>query len=423
MARFVAAPTDMGEATVAAGARVSLEVEESETTFRKMVETEFGLVASEGMQARIQISKLIDVWHASRERNSAKNAEATAARIEGRTRELPAQTFVTARRQYQELHGKFEDENFPSKECIQMKIEQLEDGELRTDSFTELVSVKEAGDECAEDSILFDVGNRKVALRTSRAKIRVRAPSTSEELRLRVQLMRIQFEVTRSKFLDRLVFSKYEPAIWERYVSFLLGPRVCGYTAHAGTKLRWEDLLSYDFAMRKHATDFVNDGKGGFTDGLTLAMGDGDLRSTFFTLPLAVSGKRTQSSKSDDNDEPAAKLRKEIGQLKSAINRLQNSQGKGGNKGSRQQDSGGPNQAGKQSPASSSGDTGIQELNRYKRSEQLKFKTEGPNSTALCTFFQRNACTRSNCRFAHICWRCHKPGHGIVDCTAPAKKK
>ena len=142
------------------------------------------------MAARIQISKLIDVWHASRERDSAKNAEATSARLEGRMRELPAQTFVTARRPYQEHHGKFEDENFPSKECLQMKIEQLEDGELRTDSLTKLVSVKEAGDECSEDGILFDVGNRKVALRTSRAKIRVRALSTSEELRTRMQLVR-----------------------------------------------------------------------------------------------------------------------------------------------------------------------------------------------------------------------------------------
>ena len=99
-----------------------------------------------------------------------------------------------------------------------MKIEQLEDGELRTDSLTELVSVKEAGDECSEDSILFDVGNRKVALRTSRAKLRVRALSTSEELRTRMPPMKILFEVTKSKFADRLVFSKHEQAIWDRYV-------------------------------------------------------------------------------------------------------------------------------------------------------------------------------------------------------------
>ena len=219
------------------------------------------------------------------------------------------------------------------------------------------------------------------------------------------------------------MFSKYEKAVWDRYVSFLLGPRVLGYTAHAGTKLRWEDLLSYDFALRKHATDHVNDGKGGFTEGLTLAMTDGDLSSTFFALPLAVSGKRSQSSKNDDSDEPAAKLRKEIGQLKTLVGRLQNSQGKGEGKGSRRTKSSGSDQAGKQQAPGPAGGSANQELLRYKETEQLKYKTEGPNSKPLCQFFQRNACTRGNCRFVHICWRCHKLGHGIVDCTAPARKK
>ena len=130
-----------------------------------------------------------------------------------------------------------------------------------------------------------------------------------------------------------------------------------------------------------------------------------------------------QSSKSDDSGEPAANLRKEISQLKTVVNRLQSRQGNGENKGSRRSDSGGSSQVEKQQPASSSGDPAIQELTRFKKTEQLKFKTEGPNPKALCTFFQRNACTRNNCRFAHLCWRCHKPGHGIVDCTAPAKKK
>ena len=399
-------------------------IEESETSFRKMVETEIGLVASEGMAARIQIAKLIDVWHASRERNHAKNAEATTARIDGRQRELLAQTFVSARRLYQERHGKFEDEHFPSRECLQMKIEQLEDGELRTESLTELVSVKEVGDECSEDSILFDVGNRKVALRTSRAKIRVRAPATTEELRMRVQLMKIQFEVTRGKFADRLVFAKYDQTIWGRYISFILGPRVAGYSAHAGTKIRWEDLLSYDFALRKFATDHVNDGHGGFTEGLGLAMKDGDLQSTFFFLPQAVSGKRGQSAKNGDGEEPPSKLRREISQLKSLVVRLQNSQGKGDSKGQRKgARPSGADQAHKPTAPGQAETSSNHDLNRYKETEQLKFRTEGPNAKQLCQFFQRNGCTRTNCRFVHICWRCHKKGHGIVDCTMPPKHK
>ena len=178
-----------------------------------------------------------------------------------------------------------------------------------------------------------------------------------------------------------------------------------------------------DFALRKHATDHVNDGLGGFTVGVVSAMKDGDLRSTFFTLPLAVSGKRSQSSRNDDNDEPAAKLRKEVAQLKTLVGRLQRGPSKGDGKGSRQTKSSSSDQSNKQQAPGSAGYSAPQELLRFKETEQLKFKSEGPNPKPLCTFFQRNACPRGNCRFVHVCWRCPKPGHGIVDCTAPAKKK
>ena len=74
-------------------------IEESEGKCREMLESEFGLKASEEMASRVQTSCLIDAWHAVRERNTARNADATAARIEGRSRELLPHIFVSVRRQ------------------------------------------------------------------------------------------------------------------------------------------------------------------------------------------------------------------------------------------------------------------------------------------------------------------------------------
>ena len=254
-------------------------IEESESKFREMIKVEMGLCSDDGMPARVQISKLIDLWHAARERNAARNAEATAARVEGRPRELSVHTYVSVRRQYQESHGKFEDVNFPSKEYVQGKIEQLEEGEIKTESLTEVVSVKEAGDECADEGLMFDMGSRKVAIKTTKSRVRVRPLSTTEELRMRLNLMKIQFEIAKSKHPDRLLFDKYDPMLWERFVAYLLGPKIAGYSAHSGTSLRWEDLLAYEFAMRRAATEAVNDGVSGFAVGLTNAMKDGDLIS------------------------------------------------------------------------------------------------------------------------------------------------
>ena len=395
-------------------------IEETEAKFREMLEKEFGMVSSEGMAARVQTSRLIDIWHAARERNAARNAEATAARIEGRQRELPAQTFVSVRRQFQELNGKYDDENFPSKEYIQNKIEQLEEGEIKTESLTEVVSVKEAGEECAEDSIMFDVGSRK-GVKATKAKIRVRPPTTTEELRMRIQLMKVQFEIVRNKHPDRLVFAKYDPMAWDRFLSYLLGSKVAGYSAHSGTTLRWEDLLAYEYALRKFATEYVNDGTGGFTEGLMIALKDGDLKSTYFTLPLTVSGKRGSASGKSSAEELAQKIvRHEFNQLKSLITKLGANKSKSDGKAQR-----------KENPSSSGGDFNRREatdesanasaLTELKKKESLRFRTEGPNGKMICQFFQRNACTRGNCKFVHICWRCHKPGHGIVDCPAPPK--
>ena len=99
-----------------------------------MLASEFGMAATDGMAIRVQVSRLIDVWHAARERNAARNAEATAARIEGRHREIPPQTFVSVRRQYQQSHGKLEDKGSFSKEFIQNKVVKIGEGELKAKS-------------------------------------------------------------------------------------------------------------------------------------------------------------------------------------------------------------------------------------------------------------------------------------------------
>ena len=108
---------------------------------------------------------------------------------------------------------------------------------------------------------------------------------------MRIWLMKVQFEIVKGKHPDRQAFAGYDASVWERHLAFLLGPKAAGYPANGSTALRWEDLLAYEYALRKTATDQVNDEAANFTEALLAAMTDGDLRSTHFTLPLTVSGK------------------------------------------------------------------------------------------------------------------------------------
>ena len=74
--------------------------------------------------------------------------------------------------------------------------------------------------------------------------------------------------------------------------------------------------------------------------------------------------------------------------------------------------------------SSKEGGSNFEKLAAFKRNENLRYKTEGPNGKQIGQFYQRHACTRGNdCRYAHVCWRCHKPGHAILECTTPPKSK
>ena len=143
-------------------------------------------------------------------------------------------------------------------------------------------------------------------------------------------------------------------------------------------------------------------------------------------MPLTVSGKRGQSSGSNSADEPMHKvLRQEINGLKSLIHKMTAHKGKADGKGKGQSKSiGNSTVEAHSATASGSGSASSHnDLKEFKDKEILRFKTDGQNGKAICQFFQRRACTRKSCKFAHVCWRCHKPEHGIVDCSSPPRFK
>ena len=49
--------------------------------------------------------------------------------------------------------------------------------------------------------------------------------------------------------------------------------------------------------------------------------------------------------------------------------------------------------------------------------------TTGAASSDFCRLFNRGKCTRSDCRYKHSCFRCHRHGHAEVDCTAKIPSK
>ncbi len=404
------------------------DLEATKEDFRETLKTALGLDPADGFETKLLVSKLIGLWAAAQKRVSAKDTEEAAARAEGRTRVLPVQTYTAMRRAYELIHGKIDDLEFPCRSWMQARFEQLEDNDYRAESLTEVVSVQEAGDENVETGLLFNPSSG--TMRAAAARVRVPPPSDSEGFRHRYRLMQVHWELVKARFPDRRCFAGFESDIWGIIANYLLGPKIAGYRAPGGVGLRWSDLLGYEFEIRRKAIERLTDGTHTLTDALRSTYRDPEIKGTHFTLQLVAAGKRESGASSSTTDEGGNKrLKTELAAVKKQLAALQQPITQGG-KGKRDQDWG--RAAGwNDPPLRGGGDKGgkgggqlkdaAARLKKVKSTEVLKLKTDGPNGKPICHFFQRGHCMKGDsCPYPHICYRCHKPGHTILDGTCRA---
>ena len=72
------------------------------------------------------------------------------------------------------------------------------------------------------------------------------------------KMTRVHWQVTQLKCSERELLAGYSDSMWDQHVNRLLSPRVGGYTSAAGVGLSWNDLLEYDFRVRKEALQQVS---------------------------------------------------------------------------------------------------------------------------------------------------------------------
>ena len=75
-----------------------VKIETEGPNFRDTLSKDVGLSPDDGMQIRAAISTMIGAWQAARQRNTAQDAEATAARLEGRQHDMPPTTGLAMQR-------------------------------------------------------------------------------------------------------------------------------------------------------------------------------------------------------------------------------------------------------------------------------------------------------------------------------------
>ncbi len=383
-------------------------IESTDEGFRKMVRDDLGLDPADGMETRVNVAMLVESWNAARDRiKRAADADAEA-RAEGRPRELPKSANVSLRKTFENLHGERKDSLFPSAGYLSWRLEQLEEGDYRAESLSEVVSVEAAGDDAEDVGLTF---SKTGTLRVRRGKTRVPMPSTPEELRRYYKVMAAHWEVVRLKHPDRHFLQELTRDDWERMLDYLLGEEVMEFKGAKGAHFEWEDLLAYELELRRWAIKKVTEGKLTLREGLHAAIGDNELRTKFFLTPLALTRAPRRRSRSRSPRKPKEPQNKGA----------KGSKGRGKKAGS----------SGDGKPGKGGGDAGSAgrtAMNRARKKEWLRFKLDGKDGQMLCIRYNQGYCGDAKCRYAHACMRCGQ-AHGLFNengecmCKAEPTKK
>ena len=225
-------------------------------------------------------------------------------------------------------HGKRTDDEFPSKDNLQVRSEQAVEEEVRAESLNQVTSVADTGEEPADTGLMFSVGIPKVTLRTASGRVRVPAPTNTEQLRHRYRLVQIQLEIVSKRHAERAWFQNYDPNVWNTVLNRLLGPQIPGHEAHGGTRLRWEDYLAFEHKIWSKAAEGTNEGEGSFTVLWLRALRDAELKATHFILPLTVSRKRSSSRPAREEVSASKRLPQETRDLTRKVNQIEGGKGK-----------------------------------------------------------------------------------------------
>ncbi len=352
---------------------------------------------------RVRASRVINAWRASRERIKKQTELDAEARAEGRAREMPRPTQISLRKAYEEIHGEVDDSEFPASSYNNDRMTQIEEGEFRAEALSQVISFEEAREEAGDLSDMNLTLTKSSTVKLTRARLKVPMPRDPEELRARYRTMQLHWELMKMKHADREIFKHLSDKTWAKILEYLLGPKVWKYRSNKGVGLTWEDLLTYEFEIRKRAMRRVTSHGETIDEALKEAMNNDELRSLHFTLALVTSGSKAKEGRArsrtpkrdarekDNWNEPKGKG-KGKGKDKSHAGK-----GKGKDKGSLT-----PEQW-----------NAVQLYNELKKTGQVNYKHGKWNK---CVRYNKLICQLGDqCPNAHVCMRCGEK-HPLPHC-------
>eukprot|EP00435_Cladocopium_sp_Y103_P032375 s1714_g8.t1 len=283
------------------------------------------------------------------------------------TKPIPTGDYINLRNAFMKVHGKVEDKVTPSKEYMEKKLQELENGEFRAELLSEVVSKDEV-----DPDTMVPVFDSKGTLSVKKGSSSVSLPTGPEQLRRRLSVMLNCILMLSLKHTNREEIQDMTRDVMERYKDYILGDYVWGLSSTdlQGNQIQsppWSLILSYEHAVRKRAYSLMITDRLKIGAALEAAWKCPVTKERHFITPLALYAKRSHPPANWGDWNPKGK-----GKSNKGTSNKGKSKGKG---------------------AASS-----------------------PDGAKICFRFNQGKCSYQKCKFAHICNRCFNKGHNALNC-------
>lgn len=338
---------------------------------------EANLAPEEGRARRVLIARVVDSWQTICKRVTDKDAVESDQKARNVPTTMSRQAHIVLRNRFEKDWGKTEDKAFPSNSMIERRFEEIEEGDLKADLLTQISSAEET----LEDTAMA-ILDKDGVLRLRKAQASVPLPTTSEQLRLRMRLLSISFQLASYRHGSKPWLAGYDMNIWQRHVDYILGEDIYSFKdPGSGISPTWTTVLSYEHRIRHEAFKAIMSTGKPLDEALETARRDSSLKERFFSTPMAlnaISAKRGWTE--EGSAQPWSKHQKTE----------KGDKGKGGKgKG---------------------------------KTKERKGKT--PDGRRFCWKFNNaTGCPDKGCTFVHACQRCGDGSHNALSPTCPDRIK
>ena len=224
----------------------------SEDDLIAVLRDSFAVDSNTGLQERAQVASVMS-WRETQ----AKQKRQAEGEAEMDTREwtkpIATGDYINLRNAFMKVHGRIEDRVTPSKEYLEKKLQELENGEFRAELLSEVVSKDEV-----DPDVMVPIFDAKGSLSVKKGTTSVPLPTGPEQLRRRLTVMLHGLMMLVLKHSNREEIQDVSRDLFERYKDYILGDYVWGLSSTdlQGNQVQtppWSLILSYEQIIRKRA--------------------------------------------------------------------------------------------------------------------------------------------------------------------------